>query len=151
MTESIDRLADILLRPEGKAGVHEEAFGRLGFKDSPKASSLWKNLVGPLELESHAAENAASLIAELAGCPDPDMALLNLCRFADAHISPSHLLDSIFLERPLCHLLVVIFSCSYYLADILVRNPGYLSWLIERDTLESPKHHDLYLKELTDQ
>ena len=147
MDESIERLTDVLLSP-GRAESYPAVFRKLGFADPQKASSLWKKLLPPLGVSGQAADHATSLIDELAGCPHPDMALLNLSRFMDALIAPSHFLSSLFLERPLCHLLVIVFSCSYYLADILIRNPGYLSWLIERDTLERPKSFSTYREEL---
>ncbi len=142
MDDSIAKIIDTLLDP----GDHSEAFAVLGFKDPSKASSLWNRLVkkeaGPDE--SH----IRSLVTELLCCPDRDMALVNISRFADSMTSPSSFLGSIYLEGPLCHLLVVILSCSNYLADILIRNPGYLSWLIEGDTLEGTKSYSSYFAEL---
>lgn len=92
--------------------------------------------------------HVSHLLGELAACPDPDMALLNLGRFVDAAISPSQFFGSILLERPLAHLLVVIFSCSYYLSDILARNAGYVTWLIQRESLESFKSYRTYRDEI---
>lgn len=156
MTGDSQKLAAALLRREQSADAHAEVFGKLGFGDPAKAASLWRSLVdktavasvGPgSPLEAH----VSHLIAELTACPDPDMALLNLGRFVDASISPSQFFGSILLERPLVHLLVVIFSCSYYLSDILTRNPGYISWLIQRETLEPLKSYRTYRDELASQ
>jgi glutamate-ammonia-ligase adenylyltransferase len=151
MNESFKELADVVIGPEREAGDHERAFELLGFSEPQKAVSLWRKLLPEVGLEPRAAAHAAALVEELSGSPDPDMALLNLSRFADAAIAPSSLLASLFFERPLCHLLVLIFSCSYYLADILIRNPGFLSWLIERETLETSKSYRTYLAELSSQ
>ena len=128
---------------------HTEVFARLGFKHPAKASSLW-NRFQPEENQLDG-PHVRALITELASCPDMDMALVNLSRFADSMTSPSHLLGSIYLEGPLCHLLIVILSCSNYLADILIRNPGYLSWLIEGSTLKGTKSYSSYSSELENQ
>jgi glutamate-ammonia-ligase adenylyltransferase len=142
MDDSIIKNIEPLLAPGDHAGI----FGRLGAEEPSKASSLWNRLL-PADATPDRS-HAATLISELASCPDIDMALVNLSRFADSTISPSRFLDSIFLERPICHLLVVVLSCSNYLSDILIRNPEYLSWLIEGPTLESTKSYSSYWSEL---
>ncbi len=145
MDGSITKIIEQLRGFRDHAGI----FARLGFRDPAKASSLWNRLL-PDENQPDRSHIRA-LITELVSCPDMDMALVNLSRFADSTISPSHLLGSIYLEGPLCHLLVVILSCSNYLTDILIRNPGYLSWLIEEDTLEGIKSYSSYSCELETQ
>jgi glutamate-ammonia-ligase adenylyltransferase len=126
-----------------------EAFRMLRFRDPNKAALLWSRLLR----RGRAADTPRirTLVEELLASPDRDMALVNLSRFAESTISPAHLLDSFYLEGPLCHLLVVLFSCSQYLTDVLIRNPGYLSWLIEGGVLETPKSYSGYLAELKDQ
>jgi glutamate-ammonia-ligase adenylyltransferase len=131
------------------AGTYEEAFRRLLFRDPKKASMLWEKLL-PAD-HTPAARRVGTLVEELLACPDRDMGLVNLSRFAESTLSPAHFLDSIYLERPLCRLLVILFSCSHYLTDILIRNPGYLSWLIEGGVLETPKSYSDYFAELVDQ
>lgn len=155
MNEGPEKLSAVLLRPEERAGSTAGVFERLGFSEPAKAASLWCTLVQrtalfvpPGDAGSAIEAHVSHLIEELAGCPDPDMALLNLSRFVDALISPSQFFGSLLLEKPLVHLLVVIFSCSYYLSDILVRNPVYISWLIARETLESFKSYRSYRDEL---
>lgn len=151
MVEDFEKLSGALFRPEEKPGTYEEVFEKLGFREHAKASTLWKKLIPVTGLEPEAGRHASYLLTWMMESPDPDMALLNLSRFADAVISPAQLLNSILLEKPICHLLTVIFSSSYYLSDILVRNPEYLSWLIEKSTLEPHKPYSIYLKELQGQ
>lgn len=151
MTEEFGKHACRLLEPEEREGAHAEAFRSLGFSDPQKAASLWKTILPSAWTTAVAPEHASSLVQTMTGCPDPDMSLLNLSRYVEATIAPSHFLSSLFLEEPICLLFVTIFSSSYYLSDILVRNPGYLSWLIGRETLESPKSHSQYLEELESQ
>jgi len=147
MDESLSRLVDTLLTPdEGEA--HRVAFRELAFADPDKAALLWGKLLRPGARPSPA--RVRTLLGEITASPDRDMALLNLGRFAESTISPSRFFDSIFLEPPPCHLLVLIFSCSQYLTDILIRNPGYLYWLIEGGVLENPKSFSGYRSELMD-
>ncbi len=147
MKDSLNRLVETLLQKDD-AEKHQRAFGELGFSDPEKAALLWGKIL-PTGVRP-APGRVGTLIEAIAGSPDRDMALLNLGRFTDGAVSPAHFLDSIYLEPPLCHLLVLIFSCSQYLTDILIRNPGYLSWLIEGGVLEMPKSYTSYSGELRD-
>jgi glutamate-ammonia-ligase adenylyltransferase len=151
MSAKHNRLSPRVLAGEADKGELEALFAELRFTDSAKAVSLWRRLAPPGSTEAPPAGNIANLLAELAASCDPDMALLNLTRFVEAKIAPARFLHSFFLARPVARLIVTIFSCSFYLADILVRNPGYLSWLIEERTLEGPKAHSVYLFELSRQ
>lgn len=147
MKERFEKLAGELAA-EGGPETHGRAFRMLGFEDPGKAAALWRRLLPPNGAGPPPVRLVAHLLCELSSCPDPDMALLNIGRIADARVSPARLLDSVFMERPLCHLLVVIASCSYFLSDILARSPGYLSWLMEADTLGPPKSFVTYREEL---
>jgi glutamate-ammonia-ligase adenylyltransferase len=145
--DSIGKLVETLLQPGG-VEVHARAFGDHRFSDPEKAALLWEKLL-PAGFHP-ATSRVRTLFEEIVCSPDRDMALLNLGRFAESTISPSRFLDSIYLEPPPCHLLVLIFSCSQYLTDILIRNPGYLSWLIEGGVLDMPKSYSSYMRELRD-
>jgi glutamate-ammonia-ligase adenylyltransferase len=147
MKESLSRLVETLLQRDDEE-AYRRAFGELGFADPEKAALLWARLLpaGPPPVPAR----VGTLFEEILDSPDRDMALLNLGRFAESTISPSHFLDSIYLEPPPCHLLVLIFSCSQYMTDILIRNPWYLSWLIEGGVLDNPKSYNSYMKELGD-
>jgi glutamate-ammonia-ligase adenylyltransferase len=123
-------------------------FSELRFDDPAKAAALWRKLIPSQTPELLSPEIAATLLDELASSADPDMALLNLTSFVKATITPTQFLHSVFLARPICRLLATLFSCSYYLTDILAQNPGYLSWLIEERTLEGTKAHSAYRSEL---
>ena len=129
----------------------EALFAELRFEDPAKAAALWQRLVPRGGTDPPPPGNIENLLAELASSPDPDMALLNLARFVEARIAPARFLHSFFLARPVARLIVTVFSCSYFLADILIRNPGYLSWLVEECTLGAMKAHSAYLFELSRQ
>ena len=67
--------------------------------------------------------------------PDPDMALNNWERFVRAQVSADfhyHLL----LSQPMrLELLLGIFAGSQFLSDALVRNPGFLDWVVAPEVL----------------
>ena len=151
MSTKHDRLARRALGEHADAGELDALFAELRFEDPAKAAALWLRLVPRGGTDAPPAGNIENLLAELADCPDPDMALLNLARFVEAKIAPARFLHSFFLARPIARLIVTIFSCSYYLTDILARNPGLLSWLVEERTLGVMKAHSAYLFELSRQ
>ncbi len=75
----------------------------------------------------------------LGGCPDPDAAWLHLARFVEVRGSRLQLYGS-FLDHPaLLDRFVHVTSASRYLADILVRNPDYLSLLSDAGALARPR------------
>ncbi len=151
MSSNHDRLARRVLAERTDAAELEVLFAELGFADPAKATDLWRRLIPPGGSDPPPGENIAGLLGELASCPDPDTALLNLARFVEAKIAPARFLHSLFLARPISRLIVTIFSCSHYLTEILARNPGLLSWLIEADTIEGTKAHSAYRFELSSQ
>ncbi|MCX5753517.1 MAG: hypothetical protein NTW97_07695, partial [Candidatus Krumholzibacteria bacterium] len=143
-----DRLARRAIDEGTEAKELEALFAELRFADPAKAVSLWRRLVPGSGAEAPPPENIANLLAELASSSDPDMALLNLARFVESRIAPARFLHSLFLARPIARLFVTIFSCSYFLTEILERNPGYLSWLVEEGTLGATKAFSAYRFEL---
>ncbi len=158
MDEKTEKRVGIMLDPDSGSGRLAGVLEDLGFEHPVKAASLWEKLLGTGTITASmfppaahfpiTARRVGRLVSELSSCPDPDSALLNLQRFVESSHPPSRFLDSIYMEEPLCRLLVMIFSCSFYLSDILIRNPGYLSWLIEGETLEYPKAFSTYREEL---
>jgi glutamate-ammonia-ligase adenylyltransferase len=148
MSQKPKNLAERALGHEEDTKDLDALFEELRFADPAKAAALWRKLVPSQTPELLSPDIVATLLSELASSPDPDMALLNLTSFVKATIAPRQFLHSMFLAQPICRLLVTIFSCSYYLTDILARNPGYLSWLIEERTLEGTKAHSAYRSEL---
>jgi glutamate-ammonia-ligase adenylyltransferase len=151
MNSEHDRLARRAVEEGAETKEIEALFAELRFADPARAVSLWRRLVPADGGDAPPPENVANLLAELASSSDPDMALLNLARFVESRIAPARFLHSLFLARPIARLFVTIFSCSYFLTEILERNPGYLSWLVEEDTLENTKAFSVYRSELARQ
>ncbi len=148
MEAKYESIARRVIAGEADAKKLETLFAGLRFADPAKAAALWLRLVPAGGADAPPAANIANLLAEIASSPDPDAAILNLSRFVESRIAPARFLHSLFLARPIARLFVTIFSCSYFLTEILERNPGYLSWLVEAGTLEDPKSFSAYRFEL---
>ena len=76
--------------------------------------------------------------------PDPDLALVDLVRYAEArygHENPSHLQR---LGPPSLGLLINIFGYSQFLAELLIRYPEYLEWLEEDPDLALERTEEDY-------
>jgi glutamate-ammonia-ligase adenylyltransferase len=146
-----DKIARRAVAEGAESKELEALFAELRFADPAKAVSLWRRLIPADGAEAPPPGNVANLLAELASSSDPDMALLNLARFVESRIAPARFLHSLFLARPIARLFVTIFSCSYYLTEILEKNPGYLSWLVEEGTLARMKAFSAYRFELSRQ
>src|SRR4051794_11357165 len=77
----------------------------------------------------------------LARCPDPEMALANLTRWATHLVSASATFATLEEDPRLLDELLCLFASSQYLADILIREPTGYTLLREPD--EAWQHEDL--------
>ncbi|HVQ76298.1 MAG TPA: bifunctional [glutamate--ammonia ligase]-adenylyl-L-tyrosine phosphorylase/[glutamate--ammonia-ligase] adenylyltransferase [Candidatus Binatia bacterium] len=107
---------------------------RLGFAEPPAAIANLHalaptpregDLIGPV---------LATVLAELAAAPDPDMALNNLERLA-AQGDRAAFLHVLRAHPGAIHLLARLGGTSQFLADTLRRRPTLLAWLLEPSTM----------------
>jgi glutamate-ammonia-ligase adenylyltransferase len=79
-------------------------------------------------------EKLSMILASLLESAHPTGALVNFLRYIDT-VGLSGTFLSTFAEAgPLREVLAAIFGGSQYMSDIIIRNPGYLYWLMESDT-----------------
>jgi len=78
---------------------------------------------------------SSAVRSALASLPDPDLAAINLLRFAEASVSRISLFNDLIEYPVIREVLLAIFSQSPYLSDILVREPGLFHWLTTTDVL----------------
>ncbi|MEE9268750.1 MAG: nucleotidyltransferase domain-containing protein [Candidatus Krumholzibacteria bacterium] len=90
----------------------------------------------------------ASVIKELLESPSPTGAMINFLRFLDISGTSSAFLNTAAGGKPMREILATIFGSSQYMADIIIRNPGYLYWLIEKHTWDRQESTATYLSEL---
>ena len=80
--------------------------------------------------------------------PDPDMALNNWERFIHTTLSPEFQYG-LFLSQPMrLEILLSVFSVSQFLADTLIRNPGFLDWLTIPEMLHKTRRSEDLMAEL---
>ncbi|EFK11014.1 [glutamate--ammonia-ligase] adenylyltransferase [delta proteobacterium NaphS2] len=111
----------------------EEVIGRIlgeaGFRNVRRAHANLKRLAGEGERRNAFSRLAVLAFDILSTRPDPDMALNNWERFIHTTFSPEFQYG-VFLSQPMrLELLLSVFSVSQFLADTLIRNPGFLDWL----------------------
>ena len=74
----------------------------------------------------------------------PDAAIRNLERYLENTTNPSIFLRTMLAAPPVLHLVTTVFSTSQHLADILVRQPGFVYWLMEQQTWDTPDTVESY-------
>lgn len=90
----------------------------------------------------------ALLLNRLVNLADPDMALNNLERYAEAVIDRGFLF-SLFRDSPKSlDLLLTLFGSSQYLSDVLIRYPQDLHWLLEPGLLRRARSKEELIEEL---
>ena len=108
----------ILSDPDGsKDGLRD-----LGFRDPDRAVLNLRAILQP----EGSSSLPADLFRELAGVPDPDMALNNLDRLSHAAPNRSALFRSLRDFPSARGRLLFLLGASQFLTDILIRDPEYL-------------------------
>jgi len=121
--------------PTGTCDLGETLLG-LGF--TPDAAASFRGVcrrafaAGPA---GPAAPDALeAMIAAMLDTPSPDAALRNLERYLDRIGDPGVFLSTVVPAPPILEMVAVVFGTSQYMADILVRNPTLVYWLMEQRT-----------------
>jgi glutamate-ammonia-ligase adenylyltransferase len=122
--------------------------GEMGFPTTGNAAELLKSITTRLGGEALANERLAIVLLDMLESPYPDGALLNFLRYIDTSGTPSVFLSTVAGGKPVREILATVFGASQYMSDIIIRNPGYLYWLIEKQTWERRETKDSYLAEL---
>lgn len=131
--------ADLVLADDGAA---EKAYGVLaaaGFANPERAWRNLKALAGSGAQKLAFARLALLALETLLRTPDPDRAFNNWERFA--RVLPSPLFHfRLLLQQPMrLEVLLQIFGSSQFLADTLVRHPGYFDWLLDPAIFRPPR------------
>jgi len=123
-------VADLILSD----ALSKEQCGRIllnaGFKNPERADLNLKELAGMGFRRDTFAKLALLAWDILRRTPDPDMALNNWERFIRALASPEFHFNLLLSQPMRLEILLKIFSGSQFLSDTLVRNPGFLDWVL---------------------
>ena len=121
--EQVQRWACEALQLESDAAA--KRLDRLGFRKPIEAVQVLDRLAGPRQM---LVPLPPRMLVALAHTPDPDRGLRNLERLIE--ICGSNALYSRLESEPdMGFQLATVLALSPFLADILVRNPEYLTWL----------------------
>ena len=108
---------------------------RVGFQNPRRAYTNLRSLAGTGP-RRHTFAKIALLAADvLSQTPDPDMALNNWERYIHVRTSPEFHYNLLLSQPMRLEILLGIFAGSQFLADTLVRYPGFLDWVILPENL----------------
>jgi [glutamine synthetase] adenylyltransferase / [glutamine synthetase]-adenylyl-L-tyrosine phosphorylase len=123
-------VADLVLSKRPAPELKSWVLGKAGFKNIERACVNLKSLAGEGDRRETFSKLALLAVEILSRKPDPDMALNNWERFMLALVSPEFHYK-ILLSQPMrLEIILGIFSGSQFLSDTLVRNPGFLDWVV---------------------
>jgi len=118
---------------------------------SKNAADYFAALAKRLCVDDSSLERFSRMISAFLLGPDPEGSLLNLIRYLDATTSTVAFLNMIADSGPMLEMLAVTFGSSRYMADIIIRNPGLLYWLIAKSTWEKEDTVDDLVRDINDE
>lgn len=137
-----------LLDPSAAPERLDRALDRLGLANIPHGAALLRALLDPVREKGIL--GAALLVAapRLRASPDPESVLRHLGQYLQAVPDPDYFARQL-LSHPYLHeILIKAFGHSDYLANILVRQPEYLTALGDAQALEKPKLLNQFRREI---
>ncbi|UCG51085.1 MAG: hypothetical protein JSW58_12905 [Candidatus Latescibacterota bacterium] len=99
---------------------------------NPTLVNCFFRIVTLLAGDSESRKQLAVVMVEFLESPHPTGALVNLLRYAETVGVSRAWLNTLAEGKPIREILAILFGSSQYMADIIIRNPGYLYWLIEK-------------------
>lgn len=130
---------------QGAPADVQSRLAAVGIDPSEKLADSFTKIVARLGGCAEANDSLALLLLELLQSPYPAGALVNLLRFLDTAVGSDTFLNTVAGGKPVREILATVFGTSQYMSDIIVRSPGSLYWLIERQTWERAETRDTYL------
>tara|TARA_B100000315_G_scaffold116653_1_gene106972 strand:- start:5170 stop:8424 length:3255 start_codon:yes stop_codon:yes gene_type:complete len=148
MNNDIKQLTDDVFDKKTFDEQTSNALCKIGFLNP---ASVFKNLI---VLSCHAdfkklfPDFFPKLILELSESFDPDRGLNNFERFSEKIFDKNYFFTILNNEPWLMKALIVLFSGSQLLTDILLNDPSIFDWLKEHETLNKSKAKDILYREL---
>ncbi len=127
--------ADLVLSDHVPREIRESILREGGFDEPERAFTNIKSLAGGGSRRATFARLALLAFDILKRKPNPDMALNNWERFVKAQVSADFHYKLLLTQPMRLELLLGIFAGSQFLADALVRNPGFLDWVVAPEVL----------------
>ena len=120
-----------------------------GFSDPLAAARGLHKLLSDRESKTAFLTCTPMLMSAIADSASPDVALLNLERFADRVEDRSEFYRFLGENPRAIEILVTLFVSSQFLTEILLRNPAALTRLTHRDQLAEFKHREEFVEEFS--
>lgn len=123
-------VADLVLSDNISKDIRHRILYDAGYENIERAYVNLKNLAGNGGSRKDTFAKIALLAFDiLKQKPNPDMALNNWERFIHSLASPEFHYNILMSQPMRLEMLLTLFSGSQFLADTLIRNPGFLDWL----------------------
>jgi glutamate-ammonia-ligase adenylyltransferase len=127
--------ADLVLSDQVPRETRDSILRVGGFDHPERAYANIKSMAGGGARRATFAKLALLAFDILKRKPDPDMALNNWERFVRAQVSADFHYNLLLSQPMRLELLLGIFAGSQFLSDALVRNPGFLDWVVAPEVL----------------
>ena len=141
-------LADIVLSDHIPLDISHRILSKAGFMNPKRAYVNVKELAGDGTRRDAFAKLFLLAVDVLARKPDPDMALNNWERFIRALGSPEFHYNMLLSQPMRLEILLGIFAGSQFLSDTLIRNPGFLDWVVIPEVLNKIRNRNALEQEL---
>ena len=146
--DPVGTVADLVLADEVPRDVSERVLASAGFRNPERAVRNIVGLAGTGPERFTFARLALLAFDILSRTPNPDMALNNWERFLRVLPSPQFHFNLLLSQPMRLEILLHLFSASQFLADTLIRYPGYLEWILDPGVLHPLRNEADLEKEL---
>jgi len=119
-----------------------------GFVDVARVDREMQALAEVYPSREACAEALPFILRAASRSPDPDLAFSRFVAYAQARVDAHAFFTSLKYIPPLLEDLMHVFGSSDYLSQVLIRNPHYLSWLLEMDSPATHKTREQMEEEL---
>jgi len=148
--QTVGNAADLILSEAPPPALRDAVLGELGFADPRRALVNLRSLAGRHGDAAAFARLAVLACDALRHSPDPDMALNNWERFAGAGEGGAGTRFEAVLAQPRrLDILLAIMGGSQFLADTLIRNPGFFDWVTDPAMLHGRRTREALREALT--
>ncbi len=132
-------LADLVLSDALPAAVSRKILRAAGFHDGRRALTNLQRLAGDAARRTAFARLAILAGDSLKHSADPDMALNNWERFTQSLPDAAGHYALLLSQPRRLEILLGIFAASQFLADTLIRNPGFFDWVTAPDIFNAQR------------
>ena len=131
--------------PEGRGARAplETRLAECGFDGTETVAAGVRGAATRMLANSASDADVVEIIEACLRTPSPGAAARNLERYLEV-TSPSVFVRTMLAARPVLHLVTTVFGTSQHLTDILVRQPGFVYWLMEQRTWDTPDDAPFY-------